>query len=210
MGPPLLPTMAGAALTAVRPAVQIELFLDLICPFSCKMYKTLYNEVLPKLSVEQKDKIAFVVNQVPQPWHPHGTYVHEAALAVKDVAPAAYPVYVDKLYSCFTDGQFKDASTWDKSRAQIYGELIEALPSEVDAAAVQAKLTMKEDNGGTPMTQAIKWACKYHRGRGVHVTPTVHVNGLEAGIVGSGWTADQWMKFLEPMGDDMWTGSKLG
>ena len=31
------------------------------------------------------------------------------------------------------------------------------------------------------------------------VTPTVFVNGLEAGVVSSGWTPEQWLKFLEPM-----------
>ena len=36
-------------------------------PFSCKMYKTLYNDVIPKLSPEQKSNISFVVQQVPQP-----------------------------------------------------------------------------------------------------------------------------------------------
>ena len=64
MGPPLLPTQAGFALLAARPAVQVEMFLDLICPFSTKMFKTVYTEVLPKLA--GKD-ITFVVQQVPQP-----------------------------------------------------------------------------------------------------------------------------------------------
>ena len=65
-------------------------------------------------------------------------------------------------------------------------------------------------NAGTGVTQAIKWAVKYHRCRGIHVTPTVLVNGLEAGIVSSSWTAAQWKAWLEPMGADNWQGSKLG
>lgn len=209
MGPPLLPTVGGVSLTATRVPITIELFLDLVCPFSCKMYKTIFNDVLPKLSEEQRSKISFVVQQVPQPWHPHSSYVHEAALAVKEVAPVAYAPYVDALYSAYTSGKFQDESTWDKSRAAIYEELVKELPGGVDAASIAAKLTLKEGGGGTHMTQAIKWACKYHRGRGVHVTPTVHVNGLEAGMVSSGWTAEQWLKFIEPMGADSWTGSKL-
>jgi len=51
------------------------------------------------------------------------------------------------------------------------------------------KMSADGGNAGNAMTQHIKWACKYHRGRGVHVTPTVHVNGLEAGIVSSGAAA---------------------
>jgi hypothetical protein len=209
MGPPILPTVGGVSLTASRVPITIELFLDLVCPFSCKMFKTLLHEVIPKLSAEQRSKLSIVVQQVPQPWHPHSSYVHEAALAVKDIAPDAFPAYVDALYSAYTAGKFQDESTWDKSRAQVYDELVKELPGGVDAAAVSAKLKLKEGGGGTHMTQALKWACKYHRGRGVHVTPTVHVNGLEAGMVSSGWSAEQWLKFIEPMGEDNWTGSKL-
>ena len=43
----------------------------------------------------------------------------------------------------------------------------------------------------------------------VHVTPTVFVNGLEAGVVSSGWSAAEWQKFLQPMGADNWQGTQL-
>ena len=33
------------------------------------------------------------------------------------------------------------------------------------------------------VTQHLKWAVKFHRVRGVHVTPTVFVNGLEVRVV---------------------------
>ena len=63
MGPPLMPTQAGFALLAARPAVQVELFLDLICPFSCKMYQTVANDVLPALR-QSGTPVSFVVQQV--------------------------------------------------------------------------------------------------------------------------------------------------
>ena len=240
MGPPLCPTQAGFALCAARPSVQVELFLDLICPFSSKMFQTVFNEVIPKL--ENKD-ITFIVQQVPQPWHPQGTYVHEAALAVKSVEPACYPAYLQTVFTAFDGGKFQDDDTCDKTRNQIYQELIGLLGTTelktVDPAAVTKLLTLSgPGNAGCTMTQHIKWCVKYHRCRGVHVTPTVHVNGLEAGIVSSGWNAEQWLKFLEvraratletpltdaaharahgvrlcvlwqPMGADNWQGSLL-
>lgn len=214
MGPPLKPTQAGFALSAARTPICIELFLDLICPFSTKMFKTVYTEVIPSLPANTP--INFVINQVPQPWHPQGTYVHEAALAVKEVAPEAYPTYVQTICNAFDQGRFKDQDVWDKTRPQIYGELVDLLQTDeslklVDAAAVAKCLERNPEspNAGTPMTQAIKWAVKYHRCRGVHVTPTVHVNGLEAGIVSSGWTGEQWKKFIEPLGADNFQGTML-
>ena len=217
MGPPLCPTQAGFALLAVRPTVQIELYLDLICPFSQKMFCTLYNEVMPGLDESMKKDVSFVIQQVPQPWHPQGTYVHEAALAVKACAPDAYPSYVRAIYEAFGSGKFKDDDTIDKSRKQIYSELLDLLGSgdeklkAVDKDAVAKLLTLQgEGNAGNAMTQHIKWAVKYHRCRGVHVTPTVHVNGLEAGMISSGWNAEQWGKYLAPKGADNWQGSLLG
>ena len=216
MGPPLNPTQAGFALAvAARPSIQIELFLDLICPFSAKMFNAVHKEVIPKMA--GKD-ISFVVQQVPQPWHPQGTYVHEAALAVKQVSPTAYPAYVQAVYDSFVnDGKFKDDDVIDKTRKDIYGDLVGLLKvpgndvlNAVDSTAVAKLLELTSTgNSGTSMTQHIKWACKYHRTRGVHVTPTVHVNGLEAGIISSGWTGEQWEKFLAPMGADNWQGSQL-
>jgi len=212
MGPPLPSVQSGFLLTSAvaRPAIQVEMFLDLICPFSCKMWKAVYKDVLPKCG----DKVGFVINQVPQPWHPQGTYVHEAALAVKDVAPSAYPAYVDAIYTAYSNGRFKDAACWDMTRQQIYEELLALIPvtpecSAVDASAVAERLAAKPENAGTAMTQHIKWAVKYHRCRGVHVTPTVHVNGLEAGVVSSGWTGEQWLKFLEAEGSDFFQGNGI-
>ena len=255
MGPPLMPVQAGFSLSAARPSICIELFLDLICPFSSKMFKTVYNEVLPTLPTDTP--INFVLNQVPQPWHPQGTMVHEAALAVKEVAPESYPAYCHAIFKAYDDGAFKDDVTWDKTRRQIYDDCLALLGTDdalkkVDASAVSDLLAMNSGGGnaGNAMTQRerchvsisgppclasashrpcplfvlllhsnvaappyayadIKWAVKYHRCRGVHVTPTVHVNGLEAGIVSSGWSGEQWRAFIEPMGSDKWQGSKL-
>jgi len=218
MGPPLPPVQCGSGLseaTLRAPPVQIELFLDLVCPFSGRMFFAV-QEALPKID----ERVSVVVHQVVQPWHPAGTMVHEAALAVKRVAPAAYTAYVAEVCAAFAGGSFTDEATWGLSRAQIYQQLVALLANDaalasVDAGAVAALLGQTEDGGairgnsGNAMTQEIKWACKYHRTRGVHVTPTVYVNGLEAGMVSSGWSAEQWCAFLEPMGADKFTGSLL-
>eukprot|EP00966_Prymnesium_polylepis_P229943 5320676-Prymnesium_polylepis.1 len=225
----------------------------------------------------QHPNVTFVIQQVVQPWHPQGSYVHEAALAVKHLAPDKYLAFCSALYKAFDEGKFKDADTWDKSRSQIYADLV-ALAESVGAAGIDKCLAMNaESQECNQMTQHLKWACaarsphdrtrtaphrtapccccdrvcahlrspasvrparrrvKYHRCRGVHVTPvrrtrapfaardvpsssrrprpssaqTVHVNGLEAGVVSSGWTAEQWVAFLQPQGADNWTGSNM-
>jgi len=168
------------------------------------MFTTLYNDVLPEF--KDDSDVSFVIHQVVQPWHPQGTMVHEAALAVKQVEPSAYADYVKAIYDAFCgdDQLFSDEYTWSKTRLEIYDDLLKLLPSGADAAAVKALLLPKGTGGneGNAMTQEIKWATKYHRGRGVHVTPTVFVNGLEAGVVSSGWKKEDWIKFLDKRGSD--------
>ena len=57
-----------------------------------------------------------------------------------------------------------------------------------------------EGNAGLEqVTQQLKWAVKYHRVRGVHVTPTVFINGIEADDISSSWDSAQWLNKLEPM-----------
>lgn len=204
MGPPLPTSQCGSSLTTStsRTNIQIECFLDLICPFSGKMFTTLFNGVLP--SLKDDTDVSFVIHHVIQPWHPQGTMVHEAALALKKVSPSNYPAYMDAIYRAFERGKFNDEDTWKKNRLEIYDDLLTLVPDGVDASAVKALLlpTGEGGNEGNAMTQDVKWATKYHRTRGVHITPTVFVNGLEAGIVSSGWSAEEWVKFLEKKGED--------
>ena len=47
--------------------------------------------------------------------------------------------------------------------------------------------------------EQIKFVTKFHRMRGVHVTPTVYANGLEAVEVSSGWNVDQWKEFVDKL-----------
>jgi hypothetical protein len=101
--------------------------------------------------------------------------------------------------NCQSD--FFDDKTMDKSRSQLYEDLASrSFPSDGERkAALLAFLGLKgEGNSGSKATQLVKWAVKYHRlARSVHVTPTVFLNGLEAGDVGSGWTVEQWTEKLD-------------
>lgn len=103
MGPPLSPTTIGTIVSANGGApITIELFLDIVCPFSAKMWETVMNGEV----VTASPNVCFVINQVPQPWHPQGTYVHEAALAVKQLAPDKYADFVSALFKAFGAGYF--------------------------------------------------------------------------------------------------------
>eukprot|EP00418_Pyrodinium_bahamense_P051952 CAMPEP_0179179544 /NCGR_PEP_ID=MMETSP0796-20121207/88861_1 /TAXON_ID=73915 /ORGANISM="Pyrodinium bahamense, Strain pbaha01" /LENGTH=266 /DNA_ID=CAMNT_0020883211 /DNA_START=14 /DNA_END=814 /DNA_ORIENTATION=- len=195
-GPPLPSQPLGVAWPSQAGvgSVVVELFLDLCCPFSKKMIKTLASGV----AAQYEGNVTFVFQSVVQPWHAQSSYMHEASLAVLDVGgPAAFWKFA--LAVLDSQEEFFDDKVYDKTRQQLYEQLANIAGSTgVDAEEVLAKLNLAgPGNAGNAVTQRLKWATKLHRVRGVHVTPTVYVNGLEAGVVGSGWAAEDWQKFLD-------------
>jgi hypothetical protein len=162
MPPPLPRVSAGFNLcqdqedapgAAPRRAVQVELFLDLVCPFSSTMWqavRTMQRKGLPHVV----SNVSFIVHQVPQPWHPQGAWVHEAALAVRATTPAAYPQFLDEVYAAYDGGAFKDDSTWNKTRPEVYSELLTlAVAAGANRDAAAALLQRTEGNHGTFVAQ---------------------------------------------------------
>ena len=53
-------------------------------------------------------------------------------------------------------------------------------------------------NSGNACTASLKWYTKQHRQRGIHVSPTCAVNGVEVNT-SSSWGLDEWRKLLDPL-----------
>ena len=87
-----------------------------------------------------------------------------------------------------------DDKTKDYNRTQIY-KILAVIGTECgyDATALGDLLSLKnvKDNGGLgDITQYLKWTAKYHRTHGVHTTPNVFINGIEADDVSSRWKVE--------------------
>lgn len=173
--------------------VNVELFLDFLCPFCKKMWNVLWNEVMP--TYKDETNVDFVVQNVVQPWHPQNTLLHEVTLAARALSERAFFACANALYA--KQEEFSDEKLWDKSRQQIYDLMVEIVapnvaevlckPEDVVREELLKKLAIDAPERMLPM----KLAAKYHRTNGVHVTPTVFINGLDADI-GSSWTKEQW------------------
>mmetsp|Transcript_8107 Transcript_8107/g.23861 ORF Transcript_8107/g.23861 Transcript_8107/m.23861 type:complete len:203 (-) Transcript_8107:236-844(-) len=197
-GPPLPKTPLGTALNDGSSTIVVELFLDLTCPFSRKMFTTIHDGL--KGGTLGGGKAKFVFQNVVQPWHAQSTIVHEAALAVKRVAPEKFVGFCRAVYDSFD--AFTSTSVQPETREQTGNRLAALAESAcgVPASDVQALLKLTgEGNAGCAVTQEVKWYVKHHRARGVHVTPTVFVNGIEAPQAGSAWTAEQWSSLLDEL-----------
>ena len=129
--------------------------------------------------------------------------LHEFGLAVNSIfGGEAFFKYAGMIFSDKQTGYF-DSEVYDKSRRQLHEHLV----IDCIAAAVFAEERRTEvmeflgiepgsGNSGNKATGLMKLCTKFHRVRGVHVTPTVFVNGVESPDISSGWTIEQWEEKL--------------
>jgi len=143
--------MCGAS----KPIVVVESYMDYCCPFAKKMFDTLYNEVMPEFKAG--GQVDWLFQNVVQPWHAQSSYMHEVALAVKRIDESKFFAASNAIFAVQT--QFFDDRTMDKTRNQIYDELVAVVArvEGLDAAAVRREVALTgAGNAGNSVTQVSK------------------------------------------------------
>ena len=203
MAPPLPSVPVGIKLTnSFSSGVVVDLFHDVCCPYSKKMFNTVFGSLIPALETENSiGGVQFLWQSVPQPWHAQSCCMHDAIMAASILDVEKTPTYISNIFDKQTD--FFDDQTKNLSRIQIYEKLaVIGGESGYDVSSFSALLSLEGVTGNEGLgnvTQYLKWAVKYHRARGVHVTPTVFINGIEAPDVSSGWSDTEWLEKLQQM-----------
>lgn len=179
--------------------LEIELWLDYICPFSKKLFLRVYKEVIPAVRAYYPGKIKWTFNHQVQPWHPQGAILHEYALAVSEAAPEKFWEFSLQLFNA--SQQFYDEAVVDKSRNQLIGELGEIAKSVgIDPSSIEPLVLISSGepkNKGSPTIDKLKYYIKLGRQAGIHASPTVVVDLLVDNNVSSGWSKDNWLHHVE-------------
>jgi len=202
----LAPKFAGQKLVAsAKPETlhTLELFLDYVCPFSKKMFDTVYTDVFPLVKSKYPDKVQFIFRQQIQPWHPSSTLVHEAGVAVLQTKPEGFWDFSKALFERQTE--YFDVNVVNEPRNKTYERLSKLAGSVgLDEKAIYSKLEIanKPDkdgglNSGNAVTNDLKLLVKHNRLQGVHVTPTVLFNGIVENGISSSFSKDDWAQWLE-------------
>lgn len=180
--------------------IVIDLFLDYVCPFSRILYATLYTKVFPGIAKEYPNKFQFVFRHQLQPWHPSSTLVHEAAIAVSKLAPAKF---WDFSYALFENSEsFYDEVVYRESRHDTYQRLATLAETSVgvDRTKFLELLSIPDNNPPTNCSNKlqadVKYFIKFGRQNGIHVSPTVAINGLIDTDISSSFTDKQWAEKL--------------
>lgn len=186
-------------------AHTLEFYLDYVCPFSAKQFRTFYKDVYPLIRQKYTSPgIRIIFRQQIQPWHPSSTLVHEAGAAVLRTSPGKFWEFSEKLFEKQTE--YFDVNVVHEERNETYKRLAKLAGSVdgVDESKILKLLTVSDKPGedgalnvGNEVTNDVKLMVRANRMTGVHVTPTVVWDGIVEGSISSSWTKDQWEEWLE-------------
>ncbi|KAF2203739.1 hypothetical protein GQ43DRAFT_410933 [Delitschia confertaspora ATCC 74209] len=203
----LPPKFAGLQLGAssVQPKAvhTLEIYLDYVCPFSAKLFKTVFTGPLAStLTQKYSYNLTTIFRPQIQPWHPSSTLCHEAATAVLKLAPEKFMPFSESLFN--RQKEFFDVSVVNETRNVTYKRLAGiAGEVEVSEESVYKILEIsdkpKEDgslNSGNGVTDDVKRMVRMNRLVGVHVTPTVVFDGVVEVSISSSWSVEQWEEWL--------------
>lgn len=174
-------------------------------PSRPEMFNTVYGSVVPRLrSSPLGRKVQLIFRPQIQPWHPSSTLTHEAGVAVSRLAPSRFWDFAAALFAA--QREYFDVAVVAETRNATYRRLarLAADSAGLDEAQVYALLEVPdrpgEDGGlnvGNKVTDDLKVLVKMARLIGVHVSPTVYLDGVEAREISSSWTADEWFEWLQ-------------
>jgi len=128
----------------------------------------------------------------------HSNTMNAAVLAAEDVGGQGKAIELMKVIYDQRE-LFTDDATLDKTTRDVWG-VVAGLAESVglDKASFLGRFEYLED-GGSPVMKRLKHYIKAGRKQGIHVSPTVFMNGVEDGSVGSSWSAEEWQDRMKQL-----------
>jgi protein-disulfide isomerase len=106
--------------------------------------------------------------------------------------------------------RFFDETIVDKTRSDVYKELVSLATSSLKSSATiteEGILSLlhigavqdaeQSTNKGNKVTNDLKYFIKLGRQNGIHVSPTAVWDGVVENSISSGWSLDDWKKFVQ-------------
>uniref|UniRef100_M4B3S1 Thioredoxin-like fold domain-containing protein n=1 Tax=Hyaloperonospora arabidopsidis (strain Emoy2) TaxID=559515 RepID=M4B3S1_HYAAE len=172
----------------VSAEVQLEAFIDLLCPFS----KAAYSGV--KALADHYEPKDFRVKMIlfPLPFHQHGFTAAQSAFTVTLALG-------DDQFTPWLEAFFWNEATKDMSVTQVKSELKglaqKTFPSLTDKQWEEG-MTNDGDDGADHHARVMwKYACT----RAITGTPQYILNGVPFKGADSSWKLDDWLKVIDPL-----------
>ncbi|KAG7665271.1 uncharacterized protein J8A68_001327 [[Candida] subhashii] len=193
--------------------VVVNLYVDYNCPYSAKIFPKFYNTVIPKLNEKYPGRFQFVYVNVIQPWHTNSNLVNEFGIAYAKLLRENANDSVDSNRAFWELSRvlfekiesFYDTSNIQLTRNEIYEQIYDVVSKELELVfpreQILEQLVIKSSetpsNEGNATATDVKYFTGYLRGVGVHVTPSVSVNGIVSDAISSGTPEDELIQIFE-------------
>ncbi|KAI5965745.1 uncharacterized protein KGF55_001108 [Candida pseudojiufengensis] len=196
------------ALSSAKQAPHIvNLYFDYNCPFSAKLYLKLL-KVIPQLQSTKPDQFQFVYVNVIQPWHTNSTLLNEFGLAYakvlreKQVGDEQTKFWNFNKVIYENKEKFYDNSNIELNRNEIYKQIYDVVSKDLELGVskddILNELLIKAggepSNSGNGATTDVKYFTRYLRTVGVHITPTVTIDGIADDSISSGSSEEELIK----------------
>ncbi|KAG1712107.1 hypothetical protein DVH05_009346 [Phytophthora capsici] len=174
--------------------VQLETYIDLLCPYS----KAAYDGVKALANHYDTDELRVKAVLFPLPFHQHGFTAAESVFTITSaLGDDHFTPWLEVLYE--NQERFWNKATKDLSAVQVTNEL------KVLAKKTFPSLTEKQWEkgmtgfGGTEADQETRVTWKYACTRTVTGTPQYTLNGVPFEDADSSWKLNDWVKVIDPL-----------
>jgi len=188
---PIPPRNPGYRFGSSDAPVQVDVFIDLQCPFSAKIWKTLSGGVVKKHT--DSKEVSFVIFPMCLPWHRQVVDMTKAALVVSGDNAQRWFDFATYLYDRqneFLNAEFKNKTENDLLNLLAAHAIKFSSETKQSQPALDAAAWVKQFESDEAYNR-IKYPIRVAIKRGVWSTPTVFINGSAADI-GSSTTAAEW------------------
>ncbi|KAG6611660.1 uncharacterized protein IUM83_13800 [Phytophthora cinnamomi] len=183
-------TLGGGSADA---GVQLESYIDLLCPDSKSAYPGL--KKLVEHYAPNELRVRFVL--FPLPYHQHAFATAEAAFAITTtLGDTSFTKWLETIYA--NQDIFWNKATKDMSPVQVVGTLKKLAQKTFPSLTDEEWDKQMTGYGGTDVDDHTRESWKYTCSRGMSGTPMYTLNGVPFDA-DADWTFDQWFNVIDPL-----------
>ncbi|KAF1773149.1 Thioredoxin-like fold [Phytophthora cactorum] len=173
--------------------VQLESYIDLLCPDSKSAYPGL--KKLVEHYAADELRVRFVL--FPLPYHQHAFATAEAAFTITTVlGDKSFVTWLETIYA--NQDIFWNKATKDLSPVQVVGKLKTLAQKTFPSLTDKQWDEQMTGYGGTDVDDHTRESWKYTCSRGMSGTPMYTLNGVPF-EADADWTFEQWYKVIDPL-----------
>ncbi|MGB3201605.1 MAG: thioredoxin domain-containing protein [Nodosilinea sp.] len=183
---------SGFRLGAGNAPVQVEVFVDLECPFSKKAWPT----VMAIANHYQGNRVGITAHLIVLCDHRQSWDLAKAVVAIAADNPQRAWQFIDHLYQHQAD--YGQEAFNAKTRQDLW-QLIADLAAKFDPALADSGLAQQISDEEATVASRAKASVRYAINRGVWSTPTVFINGSPVPDLESSSTLSDWQGVIDPL-----------